>query len=88
MYNYLDNDKHLASIGIEFTVPKMWRLGGQIVINLGYQFQYLMQKSVRKNGIMTTAGVPDPVLDTYLSNPSYSYGGMNHGVVLSIGMRI
>lgn len=88
MFNYMDNDKHIASLGIEFTVPKMWRLGGEIVISLGYQFQYLVPKSVQKNGIMNTAGAPEDVLDTYLINPSYSYGGMNHGGALSVGMRI
>ena len=51
MYNFMDNDKHIASIGFKFTVPKAWRLGGQFVAVLSYQFQYLVPKSVAKNGI-------------------------------------
>lgn len=88
MFNYMDNDKHIASLGFEFTVPKMWRLGGEIVISLGYQFQYLVPESVQKTGILIKAGASEPIAKTYLINPSYSYGGMNHGAALSVGMRI
>jgi len=27
MFNFMDNDRHTASIGFKFTVPKAWRLG-------------------------------------------------------------
>jgi len=96
MYNYLDNDKHIGSAGIKITVPQMWRLGGQIVISLGYQYQYLVPKSVKKTGIVqyfSLPGQPTPpsspsLLEGYFLNPSYSYGGMNHGAVIEVGMRI
>jgi hypothetical protein len=88
MYNPMDNDKHEASFGIKFTIPKTWRLGGQFIIGLSYQFQYLMPKKVSKNGFSITDGTPDDMLETYMLNPSYSYGGMNHSVFMEVGMRL
>jgi len=88
MYNFMDNDKHIASIGFKFTVPKAWRLGGQFVAVLSYQFQYLAPRSVAKNGLSWTDGVQDDLLETYMLNPSYSYGGMNHSMFVEVGMRL
>lgn len=90
LFNFLDNDKHCASLGLKFTVPKMWRLNGQIVITLAYQFQYLVPKKVEKNGFnfdYLSQTFQDP-MQAYLLNPSYKYGGMNHSVMMEIGMRI
>jgi hypothetical protein len=92
MYNYLDNDKHSASIGLKFTVPKQSRLGGQFIFTVSYQFQYLVPKSVKKTGYEYDSSLPPPsiadVVQTYLLNPSYTYGGMNHTIVAEVGMRI
>ncbi len=93
VYNMLDNDKHMASLGLKFTVPKMWRLNGQVIITMAYQFQYLMPKSVNKTGISynitgSDAGTFDDMMQTYLLNPSYKYSGMNHSVMMEVGMRI
>ncbi len=90
VYNLLDNDKHNVSLGLKFTVPKMWRINGQIIICLAYQFQYLVPVSVKKDGIsynMTTNSLDD-VTQTYLLNPSYKYSGMNHSFMVELGMRI
>jgi long-chain fatty acid transport protein len=91
MYNLLDNDKHCGSIGVKLNIPKMGIMGGPAYITLSYQFQYLVTKSVSKNGfsIDLGTGAQDPaLLNAYLLNPSYSYGGMNHAVFAEIGMRI
>ncbi|OHD65868.1 MAG: hypothetical protein A2176_03390 [Spirochaetes bacterium RBG_13_51_14] len=90
MYNFLDNDKHNASLGFKYTLPKMGRFGGQIVFTVSYQLQYLVPKSVSKTGFSYDigAGTQDDPLQTYLLNPSYSYGGMNHSVFVEVGMRI
>lgn len=86
LFNYLDNPKHTASLGLKFTVPKMWRLGGQIVIVTSYQFQYLVPVSVKRWHLDYN---PDNnAYNDYLLNPSYSYGGMNHSIFAEIGMRI
>ena len=88
MFNMMDNDKHVGSIGFKFTVPKTWRLGGQFIACLSYQFQYLVPKKVNKNGYSVTNGTPDDMVSTYMLNPSYSYGGMNHTMFVEVGMRL
>lgn len=91
MYNLLDNDKHVGSIGFQFTIPKFWKLGGMTVITASYQFQYLVPVSVSKNGmcIDLATGTQDPALmSSYLLNPSYSYGGMNHTIFFEVGMKL
>ncbi len=90
VYNLLDNDKHMASAGLKFTLPKMSMIKGIAYLTLAYQFQYLVPKSVSKNGIsydMTNNSLDD-VAQTYLLNPSYTYGGMNHSIMVEIGMKI
>lgn len=90
VYNLLDNDKINASLGLKFTVPKMWRLNGQVIIGLAYQFQYLVPVSVKKDGISynITTNSLDDVAQTYMLNPSYKYSGMNHTFMVELGMRI
>lgn len=91
MYNIMDNNKHLASLGLQFTVPKMWRLGGMTVITLSYQFQYLESVSVSKNGLsidLATMSQDPSLVSAYLLNPSYSYGGMNHSIFVEVGMKL
>ncbi|MBN2158929.1 MAG: hypothetical protein JW807_06000 [Spirochaetes bacterium] len=85
MFNYLDNNKHTASLGLKFTVPKVWRLGGQIVVVTSYQFQYLVDKTVNRWGLVWE---PPITTNEYFLNPNYSYGGMNHSVFVEIGMRL
>jgi len=91
MYNLMDNDKHIAALGLKFNIPKMGSMGGIAYITLSYQFQYLVQKSVSKNGIRIDmgTGAQDPaLLNSYLLNPRYSYGGMNHSMFVEVGMKI
>ncbi len=91
MYNMMDNNKHLASLGFTFTIPKMWKLGGMVVITASYQFQYLETVSVSRNGLSIdlATGAQDPaMINAYLLNPSYSYGGMNHSIFFEVGMKI
>ncbi|OHD67412.1 MAG: hypothetical protein A2W19_03010 [Spirochaetes bacterium RBG_16_49_21] len=88
MYNFLDNDKHLASLGLKFTIPQMWRLGGQVVIILSYQYQYLVPRSATKLGNVSLLNDPTNWLPAYLLNPGYSYGGTNHSAIIEVGMRI
>jgi len=59
----------------------------QFVAVLSYQFQYLVPKSVAKTFELTN-GVQDDLLETYMLNPSYSYGGMNHSMFVEVGMRL
>ena len=70
--NVLDNDKHVVSLGLSGTVPKLKFTGGPIIISVAYQLQYLVDRSVTK---------ADPA-------DNYKYGGMCHTAMLSLSMRI
>lgn len=63
--NWLDNDKHVASIGLSYDAGKWAGFQKPMVLHIGYQFQYLVDREVKKNS-------PDSL------NPDYSYGGTVH----------
>ena len=76
--NFLDNDKHVASIGAEYLIPNFWRFAGPVEINFAYQFQYLVPRDVKKTELEITE--PD-------DNPDYTYGGMCHTVTAGVGIK-
>jgi long-chain fatty acid transport protein len=67
--NWLDNDKHVGSIGLSYNTGKWAGLQKPMVLHAGYQFQYLVDRTVEKDTPTTL-------------NPSYSYGGTVHTVML------
>ncbi len=67
--NWLENDKHVGSIGLSYDTGKWAGLQKPIVLHVGYQFQYLVDRNVEKDTPTTL-------------NPSYSYGGTVHTVTL------
>lgn len=77
-FNFLDNDKHVASIGAEYLIPNFWRFAGPVEINFAYQFQYLVPRDVKKTDLVITE--PD-------KNPDYSYGGMCHTLTAGVGIK-
>ena len=76
IYNFLDNNKHVGSLGAMYIIPKSGNLGGALEFNFSYQYQYLVAESVTKDDQTNTL------------NPDYKYGGMVHTVMLDITMRI
>lgn len=73
--NVLDNEKHVVSLGANFRLPQYRFTGGPVFISLTYQMQYLMERTVAKT-------TPTP------ENPSYTYGGTMHNLMLSLSMQI
>jgi hypothetical protein len=69
--NWLDNDKHVASIGISRDTGKFAVLKKPMVLHAGYQFQYLVDREVVKSAPSTL-------------NPSYSYGGTVHTLMFGL----
>ncbi len=67
--NWLENNKHVGSIGLSYDTGKWAGLRKPMVLHAGYQFQYLVDRAVEKNTPTTL-------------NPSYSYGGTVHTVIL------
>lgn len=67
--NWLDNDKHVCSIGISYNAGKWAGMQKPVVLHAGYQYQYLEDRTVQKDTPTTL-------------NPSYSYGGTVHTVTL------
>jgi hypothetical protein len=86
----MDNDKHTASIGLKFTGPKPTKPGkrpGQVYFTIAYQFQYLVPRTAKKFGDLRVLGT-NTWFDSYLYNPSYTYGGMNHNIAVEAGTRL
>jgi long-chain fatty acid transport protein len=71
--NWLDNDKHVGSIGLSYDTGKWAGLKKAMVLHAGYQFQYLVDRSVEKDTPTTL-------------NPSYSYGGTVHTVFIGFSL--
>jgi long-chain fatty acid transport protein len=67
--NWLDNDKHVGSVGLSYNTGKWAGLKKPMVLHAGYQFQYLVDRTVNKETPTTL-------------NPNYSYGGTVHTVTL------
>lgn len=69
--NLMDADKHVVSGGLEFVIPRMWRMKGDVKINIGYQYQMLMPRTVVK--------IPQLLYTPTASlNPSYKFKGAAH----------
>lgn len=73
--NFLDNDKHVVSLGLVYQLPKNSIVKGSSEFSLGYQYQHLMDRDITK-----TAPTPE--------NPNYSYGGGCHSLMLGVSINI
>jgi hypothetical protein len=73
--NYLDNDKHIGSAGLQFHIPQFGPMGGPVDITLMFQGQYCVRKTVTKDN-------PIP------EDPSYSYEGFVPSAGIEISMKI
>jgi long-chain fatty acid transport protein len=69
--NWLDNDKHAASVGLSFDTGLWAGFQKGMVLHIAYQLQYLVKRDVTKS-------------DPTSLNPNYSYGGMVHTAMLGI----
>lgn len=69
--NWLENDKHVGSIGVSYDAGKWAGLQKPMVLHAGYQFQYLVDREVEKASPTTL-------------NPNYSYGGTVHTIMLGL----
>lgn len=75
VFNFLDNDKYVASGGIKFALPRMLGFGGPIDITLGYQYQSLVKKTVVKSAPTSY-------------NPDYNYGGTDQTVIFGLVLKL
>lgn len=73
--NYLDNDKHVGSVGLAVDTSDILPLKGKSEFTIGYQLQYMVDRDVTKSS------------PTAL-NPSYSYGGMCHSVMVGLNIDL
>ena len=76
VFNFLDNDKSVTSLGAKFGLPRMFGFGGPVEITVAYQFQYLMQNTVQKEQPTSTM------------NPSYRYSGTNHSGLVGLVLKL
>ena len=73
--NYMDNTRHVGSLGAAFTIPKSGRMGGALTLSLAYQLQFLTSREVDKTAPTTL-------------NPSHSYSGSAHNLILGVAMSL
>jgi hypothetical protein len=69
--NFLDNDKHVFSIGLKYLTPRLFNLYRPLEITVGYQMQQLEERKVYKT-------------DPTGPNPNYSYGGESHAFMIGV----
>lgn len=81
IFNIMDNDKHIATFGLGFIIPKMGPMISPIEINLGFGYQYLVKQSVVKDD-KTHQIFAGYTGQPYISNSDYSYSG--HAIIASI----
>jgi long-chain fatty acid transport protein len=71
--NWLDNNKHVGSLGVGYKVGKFWGFKVPVSLHAGYQFQYLEDRKVVKTAPTSM-------------NPSYSYGGTVHTIMVGFSL--
>ncbi len=69
--NWLDNDKHIASVGTLYNLGKLAGFQKDMVLSAAYQYQYLVERSVTKD-------------EPTSLNPNYDYGGSIHTLILGL----
>jgi len=92
LFNFLDNDKHVASFGFELTIPSLIGFVNPIQINMGFQYQYLTERDVTKNhgSYINNLNLSSSNQEEYMQtkNPDYSYGGVNYSVTAEVILSI
>ncbi|MCP4164207.1 MAG: hypothetical protein GY760_29460 [Deltaproteobacteria bacterium] len=73
--NFLDNNKHIGSLGIKYQIKQFLGFKGPVELSAGYQFQYLEKRDVVKSSPTT-------------ENPNYSYGGICHSFTFGFSLKL
>jgi long-chain fatty acid transport protein len=69
--NWIDNDKHVLSIGMSHKTGKMGGFQNPMEISVGYQLQYLDERDIEKTSPTSM-------------NPDYSVDGICHTIMVGI----
>jgi len=92
IFNFLDNDKHVASCGLSVAIPPFLGFVNPIEVNVGFQYQYLVERDVSKNhdSYIDKLGLDLDDQEEYKQtrNPDYSYGGVNYLVTAEVILRM
>ncbi len=89
IFDFLDNDKNVFSGGLELIVPPMHGIPNPMSVNVAFQYQQLVERTVAKNhpqAAAETAALGGSAYDPSY-NPSYNYGGSNILFSIEICMR-
>ena len=74
--NFLDNDKHVGSVGLSYKLPDQFmNIKGQLELNTGCQVQYMDKRDVKKT-------TPTP------ENPDYSFGGACYSFIFGATLSL
>lgn len=89
IFNMMDNDRHIASLGFQFIIPRMGGMVSPLEINIGGQYQMLVKREVVKDYsyINTAAWTPAEVTSLQAANPDYSFGGSVWSATIEVKLR-
>lgn len=77
LFNLIDNNRHVLSLGLKFGIPRLPMLKGPIDFTLGSQFQMLQDRVVNK-----AANAKSDY------NPSYTAGGWNPTIMGELSIKL
>ena len=83
IFNFLDNNKHVVSIGARIGLPRLSFLVGQADLIIGAQFQILEKRKITKE-----TDTSADITQSATINPNYSYGGWNPTITAELSMKI
>lgn len=92
VFNFLDNNAHIGSAGLVFTIPKKGSMVAPIVITISGQMQMLQTRQVQKNEADVIA-IYKSIDNTWTNeqilavNPNYTYGGRVYSGFVEVALR-
>jgi long-chain fatty acid transport protein len=90
IFNMMDNDRHIASLGFQFIIPRMGGMVSPLEIVVAGQYQMLVKRDVVKdysyiNLANSDAAIAEPNLKA--ANPDYSFGGSVWSATIEVKLR-
>lgn len=85
-FNFMDNDKHVASLGVGYKLPKLGGMNSPLEINFSVQEQFLMKRSITKAAGSETK-LENGVDAAVNKNINYSYSGYVTAVQIELVTR-
>ncbi|MCX7679611.1 MAG: hypothetical protein N2316_10385, partial [Spirochaetes bacterium] len=90
IFNMLDNDTHVISLGLQFIIPQMGGMGAPVEINIAGQYRMLVKREVVKDYSyinMANSQAASDYDQLVAANPNYSFGGNVFSATIEVKLR-